>query len=116
MDFDQAINAHVQWKSKLKAYIVKPDKSLNPVTVSSDLNCDLGKWLHGDGKKNSSLTGYAALVEDHARFHRAAGEVIKKADSGKDASEEIALGANSEFSNASTAVVSKLMQLKREVK
>jgi len=116
MDFDQAINAHVQWKSKLAGYIAKPDKSLNALTVSGDRNCELGKWLHGEGTKYSSLRDYAALVADHARFHRAAGEVIKKADSGQDESEEVALGANSEFSNASMAVVSKLMQLKREVK
>jgi len=116
MDFDQAISAHVQWKSKLAAYIAKPDKSLDAIKVSSDRNCDLGKWLHGDGMKHSSLPGFAALVEDHARFHRAAGEVIKKADSGKDESEEIALGGNSEFSKASSAVVTKLMQMKRQAK
>jgi len=25
MDFDQAIQAHVEWKAKLAAYIAKPD-------------------------------------------------------------------------------------------
>jgi hypothetical protein len=112
MDFTQAIHAHVQWKQKLTQYIANPDKSLNSSTVSGDQNCELGKWLHSEGRKFSSSSEFSTLVTDHARFHRAAGDVIKNADAGKNVSQDIQLGADSEFARASTAVITKLMALK----
>jgi len=112
MDFDSAINAHVQWKTKLSNYLNKPDRSLNPAVVSSDQNCELGKWLHGDGKKHSGLEGFSTLVTEHTRFHKAAGEIIRKADAGEKVSEEMALGGTSDFSKTSAAVIRHLMQLK----
>ena len=45
------------------------------------------------------------------RFHRAAGEVIRKADDGRNETEEIALGSKSEYAAASGAVVSALMKM-----
>jgi hypothetical protein len=116
MDFNQAISVQVQWKSKLAQYIANPDKSLDSTKVSSDRNCDLGKWLYGDGQKFASLPEYATLTAEHARFHRAAGEVIKNADAGKNVSHDIQLGGDSEFSKASSAVVSKIMAIKGNAK
>ena len=93
----------------------EPDHSLNAATASGDHNCELGKWLHGEGQKFAGLPEFATLVTDHAMFHKAAGEVIRRADVGQKVSEEVALGANSEFAKASSSVVSELMQLKRKV-
>jgi len=44
------------------------------------------------------------------------GDVVKKALAGKKVSDEIALGAHSEFGSASNAVVSALMAMKLKVK
>lgn len=115
MDFDNAIGAHVQWKAKLSSYIAHPDHTLNANMAAGDQNCELGKWLHGEGKRYANIPEYVALVKDHAQFHRAAGEVIRKADSGQKVLDEVALGANSDFANASTAVVADLMKIKRVV-
>jgi methyl-accepting chemotaxis protein len=116
MNFDEAISAHSQWKQKLATYIAKPDRSLNPVEVAADNKCALGQWLYGDGKKHSSLPEFSKLVSEHAHFHRAASNVIKKADSGQSVGQEVALGASSEFANASSAVVQALMTMKSKVK
>ncbi len=56
-----------------------------------------------------------SLKTKHAEFHKAASEVIKKADSGASVTVEVALGSNSEFSKASSAVVIALMSLKRKI-
>jgi len=72
VDFDQAIQCHVEWKMKLTSYIRKPDRSLDPSKVCGDAGCPLGKWLKGEGAKFSSTPEYAQLVADHARFHQAA--------------------------------------------
>jgi hypothetical protein len=112
MDFQNAIQAHVGWKAKLASYIAKPDHSLNPATVSQDSNCELGKWLKGEGQVYARNPEFAKLVADHAHFHAAAGEVIRKADSGQCVSELVCLGAKSDYSAASNAVVTALMKLK----
>lgn len=115
MDFNKAIEVHTHWKSRLKSYLSKPDKSLNADVVSQDSECDLGKWIHGEGRAHSGLPEFSILVKDHARFHRAAGEIIRKADIGKDMHEEVMLGSKSEYGVASAAVVMSLMKMKMRV-
>jgi len=112
MNFDDAIGAHAEWKMKLSAYISRPDGSLDAAAVSRDDKCALGQWIAGEGVKYSRLPEYAKLKAEHARFHKAAGEIVKKAASGGKVSEEMALGGRSEFSAASNAVVTAIMAMK----
>ena len=112
MDFQQAIQAHVDWKIKLASYLARPDHSLNAATVSQESGCELGRWLKGEGRKYAASPEFVKLVADHARFHMAASEVIRKADSGQRVAEEVALGARSEYASASNAVVAALMKMK----
>jgi methyl-accepting chemotaxis protein len=112
LDFDDAIKAHTIWKSTLRMYISKPDRSLNPSDVALDHKCQLGQWLHGDGKKFSSMPEFARLMAEHGRFHKAAADVIRKADAGQQVTEEIALGAHSDYASASTACVQALMAMR----
>jgi hypothetical protein len=113
MNFDQAISSHVAWKSKLTAYINHPDHSLNAAEIAKDDHCELGKWLSGEGQKFANSPEFKKLVTDHAQFHKAAADIVKKADSGLKVGEEVALGAKSEYSSASNAVVSSLMRMKK---
>jgi methyl-accepting chemotaxis protein len=115
MDFREAIQAHAEWKMKLTAYIGKPDRSLDPQTVGGDANCVLGKWLKGEGSRYSASPEFADLVADHARFHKAAAEIIRRADAGEKLDSEIALCGNSEYSRSSNSVVSSLMRMKAKV-
>jgi hypothetical protein len=112
MDFDGAIRAHTEWKMKLKTYIKKPDGSLKAAAVCLDNKCPLGQWIHGEGTKWSSLAEYAELKTEHAKFHTCAADIIRKADTGKDTSEEMALGSTSAFANTSSSVVSAIMKMK----
>ncbi len=112
MNFDDAIAAHVEWKTKLKKYLKQPDHSLKSADVAVDNKCSLGQWIHGDGKKFASLREFSELQSEHQRFHKAAAAVIAKADAGKDQNEEVALGSKSEYSSASSAVVSAIMAMK----
>ena len=115
IDFAHAIEAHAKWKKKLAAYIAHPDHSLNAETTSKDNACPLGKWLHGEGRQYANLLEFKRAVDDHARFHAAAGAIIRKADSGQRLIDEVALGGKSEFATASQAVVTALMQLKKKL-
>jgi methyl-accepting chemotaxis protein len=112
MNFDQAVQAHAKWKGKLAAYIAKPDRSLNADDTAQDDRCDLGKWLHGKGRRFEHLPEFAQLVRDHGHFHAAAGEIIRRADAGRISGQEVALGGKSEYATVSTAVVASLMKIK----
>jgi hypothetical protein len=114
MNIDEAVKAHVAWKSKLKTYLNAPNKSLDPTTIEKDNNCDLGKWLHGEGAKHSSKKAYKDLVAEHAKFHKAAASIVPRADSGQKVLEETVLGSKSEFSTVSGKVVELIMACAKE--
>ena len=115
MDFDHAIAAHTEWGRKLAEYLANPDRSLQPEEVSSDKRCEFGTWLAGEGRKFAKMSEYGTVVSDHARFHRVAGEIVRRANAGQKVAEEMFLGAKSEFASASSAVVRSIMALKAKV-
>ncbi len=102
MDFKAAIDAHVQWKMKLRGYVSNPDKSLKADIVGVDNKCALGQWIYGEGRKFQDLSEYAQLKEEHAQFHKCAAEVIALADAGKkeQANEVVNHGAYAKISNS----------------
>lgn len=116
MNFDEAGRAHTEWKLKLAAYLAKPDKTLNAAEVESDCKCKLGVWIHGDGKKHQSIAAFAKLKEAHARFHRAAADVVRRADAGKNVKAETEIGAESPFASASSDVVLAIAKMKSSLR
>ncbi len=115
MDFKKAIEAHVNWKAKLKTYINKPDRSLSPAVVRQPDRCELGQWLSGEGQKHAHLAEFTALVSHHTRFHDAAATVIEKADRGLQVTEEVSLIGSSPFSTESNAVVRSIKALQSKI-
>jgi methyl-accepting chemotaxis protein len=115
MNVDEAITCHVAWRLKLTRYIAHPDSSINAATISTDDQCDLGRWLKGEGAKFASLPEFSILKKEHAHFHSAAGSIVTRADKGEKVSEDVALGSKSEFAKASNSVVSALMNIKMKI-
>ena len=115
MDFNEAIQAHANWKMKLSAYVKKPDRSVNAAVLAQDNACALGKWIYGEGTKFASLPEFQELKKGHALFHQAAAAIVKRADNGEAVSEEIALGAQSDYNKHSMQVVQLIMKLKTKV-
>jgi hypothetical protein len=113
MSFEDAVVSHSDWKRKLHDYVGHPDKSLNLSEVAANDRSRLGKWIRGEGRKYSVYPEFAKLVAEHTRFHKAAAEIVSRADSGEDVSGEFALGVGSEFSLASASVVLALMDMKK---
>jgi len=115
MDFDQAILAHSKWKTRLKNYI-QGHEYVDPNILGKDDQCELGKWLHGEGKKLSGLSGFADLTAKHAKFHVAAAAVARGA---RQCSPEKALELldplKSEFGRASSDCVNALTVLRSAV-
>jgi methyl-accepting chemotaxis protein len=76
--FDDAVNAHIKWKTRLVDYIEgRSSEKLEVEKVSCDDKCDLGKWLYGSAKVHQNLGEYADLKSSHAAFHRSVGGIVQ---------------------------------------
>ncbi|MGA7157047.1 MAG: CZB domain-containing protein [Acidobacteriaceae bacterium] len=116
MDFAEAIKVHSDYRMKLRCYVTKPDHSLIPAEMAVDNRCALGEWLYGEGRKYSGLPEYERLMSDHATFHKAAADVIERADRGICVDSEIAVGSHSSFALASSLIVATLTAMKVKVR
>ena len=114
MNFDEAIAAHSAWKQKLAIYLAKPDKSIDSAKLALDNQCELGKWIHSQGAPLTGNAAFQELKKEHANFHKAASDIVKRADSGQKVTEEIALGGKSPYAACSGKVVNALVKMKRE--
>lgn len=112
-DFDSAIEAHRQWKVKLRKAISEHSK-LDAETVCRDNACPLGKWIHGPGGVQwGTRPTFVELMNKHAEFHQAAGSVAHKINAGQYADAERLIGSGSVFAQVSTEVATILARAKR---
>jgi hypothetical protein len=107
---NKAITAHSAWKTRLRSALdsgTVPDVS----TVRSDNLCDLGKWIHGEGKELEARPEFQDLRAKHARFHVAAAAVVNLIAAKKKAEAAQSLESG-EFAQASREVIAAITKLK----
>lgn len=113
MDLDQAIAMHTHWKTRLRAFLKGGAEKLDPTMVRRDDRCDLGQWLHNEGRRHASESAYQALVTEHAQFHIAAAEIVELAAAGQP---EVAVERLTEedgaFARATMGVVKSIAAIK----
>ncbi len=111
LDVQSAIHAHSRWLMRLKGFIEGfSEQDLDADKVGRDDLCDLGKWIHGNGRNETDPALYAELKDQHAAFHVCAGGVIHAHRSrGKAAAEQL-LQPESEFMQLSARVIRLLQQ------
>ena len=114
MNLDDASKAHLEWKLKFRGAISKQEQ-LDASTISKDNCCELGKWLHGEGKsKFGKLASHSECTQKHAAFHVEAGKVATAINAKKYTEAEAMLGAGTSFAQASSGVGVAILQLKKE--
>ncbi|MBI5719587.1 MAG: CZB domain-containing protein [Burkholderiales bacterium] len=112
-DFDKAIEAHRQWKVRLRKAIAEREK-LDADTICRDDQCPLGKWMHGPGGSRwGARPGFGELMSRHAEFHQAAGDVARQINAGQFTDAERLIDSGSKFARASTEVATLLTKAKR---
>lgn len=116
MDYDQAIRAHANWKTRLRNYIQNPDRSLSASEVARDDVCDLGRWILGHGQSHATLPAFPILKATHTEFHRAAAEIVARANVGERVDDAVTFGATSPFGVKSMEVVEALLRLRQQAK
>lgn len=114
-DFSSAIEAHRQWKVRLRSAIAEHGQ-LDAQTLCRDDRCPLGQWLHGPGGARwGQRPLFVELVERHATFHRTAADVAQTINRGQYDEARRLIGAGSAFTQVSTEVASLLTRAKREL-
>jgi methyl-accepting chemotaxis protein len=80
-NYDLIVLMHRNWLAQLRAFLDERKKSLT-VTDKDYLNCDLGKWIYGEGKQYQHNEYYHKLEKLHQRFHGLAGEICRMKNAG----------------------------------
>lgn len=116
LDFQKWIAAHRDWRRRLASYIDGTgEETLDENVICVDNRCELGKWIHGHGGKfYGELGNFQQMVQDHASFHQAAGQVVRfyKQDGAQAARKAL----NTDFDRYSLRVVSALESLEKQVR
>ncbi len=113
MNFDEAIAAHTKWKVRLRTFIDGTGEKLDSTKVAMDNQCDLGKWIYGEGSKYKSLDAYEKLRASHAQFHKCASQVVTQASAGKKADAEALIANGGSFSKLSQDTVNAIIQMRK---
>lgn len=115
LDIDMAIAAHENWKLRLQAFLDgSSTEQFSPEVICFDDRCDLGKWIHGEGKARlGTFPGFTALMGHHKMFHYAASNVVALSNAGKE--EDARKMLQGQFSKFSGEVVQDLSDLQQLV-
>jgi len=114
MDLDTAFKKHGGWIEQFCTAIFNQD-TLDIEIYENDNHCELGNWLHGEGKtKYGKLNAYSRLVSSHAAFHKVAGKVVLAINAKEFKQAEHLLSENGEFAIASDMVRSAILKIKQE--
>jgi hypothetical protein len=97
VNFNDAIEAHAGWKIEPADYLKHPGGTFKSGEAGTDNRRLPGPWPHGEAKKiHSSLPHYQTLMTEH-RFHRIAGKIAGRVDSGRVVNAEAGPCNGSEF-------------------
>lgn len=108
-----AITSHARWKGQLREAIDRgqlPD----PISVRADDRCDLGKWIHGEGKAYQTTSEYQNLKLLHAQFHETAASVVEIIINGNKANAKIELESGT-LTAASMKVINAISKVQKLV-
>jgi hypothetical protein len=108
----KAIAAHANWKVRLRTAFNAGKFDVTPAVVALDDQCEFGKWLRGPDFSASEKQSedYRKVVDLHARFHQEAARIVELATSGRSKEAEAAMGLESGYSRASSALTRELIK------
>ena len=115
MNLDEAIQKHAGWKLKFRSAISKHEQ-MDAETICKDNCCQLGQWLYGEGKsKYGTKPEFTTVLERHKVFHVEAGKVARLINAKQYEQAEKELSNGTAYSQASSAMGTAIIQLKRHV-
>lgn len=82
MDLNEAVLDHMTLHHAVTEYAKKPNGALKVEDLQAHDRCHLGRWLSTDGAAYRALAEHASLEKEHAAFHKASAETVRRADAG----------------------------------
>ena len=115
MNLDVAIQKHTEWRMKFRT-AMQTKETMDAVTIGKDDCCELGKWLHGDGRKEcGGLSTFEPCLAAHKAFHVEAGKVAAAINAKKYVEAEQMIGSGSAYLKASTVTGGAILKLKQQL-
>ena len=81
MDYRAVMHAHMMWSAGLWDRI-EAGEAIDAEEIGRDDRCEIGRWLHGQGKAYQWLGDFQRFKDLHAAFHRCAREAVLEARNG----------------------------------
>ncbi len=75
MRYWSPLASHAAWMTQLREYIYGSGH-MDREAVAEDHNCEVGRWLYGDGSKHRELREYQHARDLHAALHCRAATVV----------------------------------------
>ena len=114
LNLNNAIQNHSEWKMRFRAAISQCE-ILDVTTIYKDDCCELGRWLHGEGKVLfGNLNSHNNCVSSHATFHLEAGKIAQTINEKKYTKAWGMLDNGSPYAKASSIVADDIMKLRQE--
>jgi methyl-accepting chemotaxis protein len=111
-DFAAWVDAHRNWRIRLKDYISGASKEkLDASAIEKDNVCQLGKWIYEAKPGMGTEDEFSDLVSLHAEFHRAAASVVRTCDAGKKADAAKMIDSASNFQKLSNQVIAAIQKV-----
>jgi methyl-accepting chemotaxis protein len=110
LNFDGVLKAHLAWKQKLRDFMAGKGDPIDPAVVERDDKCELGCWIHGDGRVLDADATFVKLRDVHAKFHNSAAKIVRFHLAGDSRSAMSLLGGD--FSKLTNETVSSLRLLR----
>ncbi len=115
MNLDEAISTHTGWKLRFRA-AMNQKQQLDAESISKDDCCELGRWLHGEGKaKHGGRPEFLVAMERHRQFHVEAGKVAQLVNAQQYTQVEKQMANGSTYAQASSAISNAIIQLRKAI-
>lgn len=117
MNLDKEIIKHADWKIRFSNAIFRRESLDSYVmqTIRKDNCCELGQWLHGEGKAQyGRLPSYKACLKKHAAFHAEAEKIALTINAKHYHEASKMIGINSAFNAIVSETCCEVTRLKEE--
>jgi methyl-accepting chemotaxis protein len=111
MDYGEMILVHSRWKTRLNDAI-KGGKPIDVQAAGRDDQCELGQWIHGDGKRYAGNKAYEDLRLKHKRFYASIPPIAAQAGSEPSRALELVNSPTGDFTRSSIEVVNAIAAIR----
>ncbi len=114
MRYWSPLAAHAAWMTHLREYIYGSGR-MDAATVARDDECEIGRWLYGDGSRFRHLREYQHALRVHAAFHRRAAKVVNMVDHGRRLEAAADLAPGGDLRDLSKDLAQAFIRLNRKI-